>query len=126
MHGHPIHGVLSADHTMLATLYRDPTSDDQPAFVHVLDLRGGWSFCTDLPAPFGTGAPGTDAIQMTPNDVVEVAATEAHRLADIQIDAVHTQMTPVPVTYRDGTIAPPPAAFTALPGFEYVIGAVGT
>jgi hypothetical protein len=125
MHGHPIHGVLSTDHTLLATLYRDPTSHDEPAFVHVLDLRGGWSFCTDLPAPFGTGAPGSDAIQLTANDVVEVAAIEAHRLADIHIDAVHTQMTPVPVTYRDGTIAPPPAEFTALAGFEYVIGAVG-
>jgi len=124
MHGHPVHGVLSADHTLLATLYRDPTSDDEPAFVHVLDLRGGWSFCTDLPAPFGTGAPGSDAIRMTPNDVVEVAAIDANRLADIHIDAVHTQMTPVPVTYRDGTIAPPPAEFTALSGFEYVIGAV--
>ena len=125
MHGHPIHGVLSTDHTLLATLYRDPTSDDEPAFVHVLDLKNGWSFCADLPAPFGAGAPGTDAIQLTPNDVVEVAATQAHRLADIQIDAVHTPMTPVPVTYRAGTIAPPPAEFTALPGFEYVIGAVG-
>ncbi len=124
MHGHPVHGVLSADHTLLATMYRDPTSDDEPAFVHVLDLRGGWSFCTDLPKPFGTGAPGTDAIRLAANDVVEVAATQANRLADIRIDAVHTPRTPVPVTYRDGTIAPPPAEFTALPGFEYVIASV--
>jgi len=58
MHGHPVHGVLSADHTLLATLYRDPSDDDEPAFVHVLDLSHGWSFCADLPAPFGTGPAG--------------------------------------------------------------------
>ena len=34
-------------------------------------------------------------------------------------------MTPVPVTYRDGTIAPPRRRVPALPGFEYLIGAVG-
>jgi len=38
---------------------------------------------------------------------------------------VHNPLTPVPVAYRDGTIAPPPAEFTALGGFEYVIGAAG-
>jgi hypothetical protein len=123
MHGNPIHGVLNADHTLLATLYRDPTSDDEPAFVHVLDLTHGWSFCTDLPAPFGTGS-GRDTIRLAPDDVVEVAATQTNRLAAIRIDAVHEPLTEVPVTYRDGTIAPPPAEFTALAGFEYVIAPV--
>lgn len=124
MHGHPIHGVLSADHTLLATLYRDPSSDDDPAFVHVLDLSSHWSFCVDLPAPFGTGPLDSDAIQLMPNDVVEVAATQANRVAAVDIDAVHNPLTPVPVTYRDGTITPPPAEFTAIPGFEYVIGSL--
>jgi hypothetical protein len=124
MHGNPIHGVLNADHTLLATLYRDPTSDDEPAFVHVLDLEHGWSYCADLPAPFGTGPPGDDTIRLAPDDVVEVAATRANRIAAIHIDAVHEPMTEVPVTYRDGAIASPPAEFSALTGFEYVIAPV--
>lgn len=124
MHGHAIHGVLSADHTLLATLYRDPTDDAEPAFVHVLDLQNGWSYCADLPEPFGTGAPGSDAIQLLRNDVVEVAATEASRIADVRIDAVHTPLSPVTVTYRTGTIAPPPASLTAISGFDHVIASL--
>ncbi len=124
IHGHPVHGVLNTDRTLLATLYRDPSDKEAPAFVHVLDLSHAWSFCTDLPTPFGTGAPGNDAIQLTANDVVEVAANQAHRIAAVRIDAVHDPLTPVPVSYRDGTIAPPPAEFTALSGFEYVIAPI--
>ena len=122
MHGRAVHGVMSADRTLLATLYRNPGDADEPAFVHVLDLKNAWSHCADLPAPFGTGPPGTDAIELTPTDTVIVAATQAHRLAEIHIDAVHTPGTgPVPVEFRAGTITPPNPAFTSMPGFEYVI-----
>ena len=58
MHGQAVHGVMSKDRTLLATLYRNPGDADEPAFVHVLDLQHGWSYCADLPAPFGTGPPG--------------------------------------------------------------------
>jgi hypothetical protein len=122
MHGHAIHGVMSADHTLLATLYRNPGDNDEPAFVHVLDLADSWSYCADLPAPFGTGAAGTDAIELTANDTVVVAANGTDRLAEIHIDAVHTPgNSAVPVAFRSGSITAPPAEFRALTGFEYVI-----
>jgi hypothetical protein len=125
MHGRAVHGVMSADGTLLATLYRNPGNVEEPAFVHVLDLKNGWSHCADLPAPFGTGPPGTDAIELTPHDTVVVAATQAQRLAEIHIEAVHTPGTsPVPVAFRAGTIAPPSEAFASMPGFEYVIASI--
>ena len=125
MHGHAIHGVTSKNRTLLATLYRNPANSAEPAFVHVLDLQHGWSYCADLPAPFGTGAPGTDVIELTDTDTV-VVATEANRLAEIHINDVHTPVTapggaPVRVAYRDGTIAQPDSAFRSVPGFEYLI-----
>jgi hypothetical protein len=122
MHGRAVHGVMSADRTLLATLYRNPGDVDEPAFVHVLDLKNGWSHCADLPAPFGTGPSGSDAIELTAAGTVIVAATRAERLAEIHIDAVHTPGTaPVPVTFRAGAIAPPSSAFASMPGFGYVI-----
>jgi hypothetical protein len=125
MHGRAVHGVMNADRTLLATLYRNPGNVDEPAFVHVLDLKNGWSHCADLPAPFGTGPAGTDAIELTARDTVVVAATQAQRLAEIQIEAVHTPGTaPVPVAFRAGTIAPPSSALASMPGFEYVIAPI--
>jgi len=122
MHGQAVHGVLSADHTLLATLYRNPGDDDEPAFVHIIDLTHGWSYCADLPAPFGTNPDGSDLIQLTTADTVIVAATAANRLAAIKIDAVHTPgTTPVPVQYRDGTITPLGAEFQSMPGYDYAI-----
>jgi hypothetical protein len=125
MHGRAVHGVMSADRTLLATLYRNPGDADEPAFVHVLDLKNGWSHCADLPAPFGTGPSGTDAIELTAAGTVVVAATQAQRLAEIDIDAVHTPGTaPVPVEFRAGTLPPPSRAFASMPGFEYLIASL--
>jgi hypothetical protein len=126
MHGHAIHGVMSKDRTLLATLYRKPGNNEEPAFVHVLDLQHGWSYCADLPAPFGTGTPGSDVIELTRADTVVIAATQADRLAEIHIDDVRTPVTapnsaPVRVKFRDGTIPSPDAPFRSMPGFEYVL-----
>ena len=122
MHGHAIRGVLSSGRTLLATLYRNPGDEEEPAFVHVLDLEHTWSYCADLPQPFGTGRPGTDVIQLTPSDTVEVGTTEAHRVAEIHIDEVRTPGTkPVTVEFRDGAIASPGADYSSVPGFLYVI-----
>jgi hypothetical protein len=88
MHGTTVRGVLNADRTVLATLYRDPTNADDPAFVHILDLVHGWAYCADLPAPFGTGPPGSDRIELTAADTVVVTTTEAARIAEIHIDEV--------------------------------------
>jgi hypothetical protein len=125
MHGQAVHGVMSKDRTLLATLYRNPGDDEEPAFVHVLDLQHGWSYCADLPAPFGTGTPGSDVIQLTSADTVLVAATEAGRIAEIHIDDVRVPAAasgkgPVRVTYRPGNIDSPDEPFRSMPGFEYV------
>src|SRR5207244_476857 len=105
MHGTTVRGVLNADRTVLATLYRDPTDAAEPAFVHILDLVHGWAYCADLPAPFGTGPPGSDRIELTPADTVIVTTTQASRIAEIHIDEVHTP-TSVPITVKisDGSV----------------------
>jgi hypothetical protein len=122
MHGHAIRGVLSTGRTLLATLYRNPGDAEEPAFVHVLDLEHAWSYCADLPKPFGTGGPGTDVIELTPSDTVEVGATEGHRVAEIHIDEVRTPGDkPVKVAFRDGSIAATAADYSSVPGFLYVI-----
>jgi hypothetical protein len=122
MHGTSVHGVMSADRTLLATLYRNPGNKEEPAFVHVLDLEHGWSYCADLPPPFGTGPFGSDTIELTPAGTVVVAATRFDRLAEIHIDDVRTPgNTPVRLALRNGTVVPPAAALQSMPGFEYVI-----
>ena len=37
-------------------------TDEVYAFVHLLNLNGGWTHCIDLPAPFGTGTATTHAM----------------------------------------------------------------
>jgi hypothetical protein len=125
MHGRSVHGVMSADRTLLATLYRNPGNDEEPAFVHVLDLEHGWSYCADLPPPFGTGPLGTDAIELTRAGTVVVGATRFGRLAEVHIDDVHTPGdTPVRLELRNGTVAAPAATLESMPGFEYVIASL--
>jgi len=125
MHGQAVHGVMSKDRTLLATLYRNPADGRAPAFVHVLDLQHGWSYCADLPVPFGTGGSGSDVIELTRADTVLVAATQAARIAEIHIDDVRVPAAasgrgPVRVAYRRGTLDSPDAPFRSMPGFEYV------
>lgn len=72
MYGYVIQSVLTPDRTKLATLYRDPHADDHTAFVHLLDLNAGITICIDLPAPFGTGAAGTDAVRVNEDGTISV------------------------------------------------------
>jgi hypothetical protein len=105
MHGVTVRGVLNADRTVLATLYRNPGDDDEPAFVHILDLVHGWSYCADLPPPFGTGTPGSDQIEITAADTAVVTATEASRIAEISINEVlEPSSKPIAVEYRDAPL----------------------
>lgn len=125
MHGASVRGVLSTDRSLLATLYRNPGNDEEPAFVHVLDLEYGWSYCADLPKPFGTGPEGSDVIELTATNTVVVAANAAKRVAEIQIEQVHEPATvPVDVAYREGTLVPAGSAFGSTPGFGHVIAPV--
>jgi len=125
MRGASVRGVMNADRTLLATLYRNPGNVEEPAFVHVLDLEYGWSYCADLPPPFGTGSPGTDVIELTPRNTVVVASTRASRIAEIHIAEVHRAGDrPVSIDYRDGSVTPAGAAFRSTPGFAHVIAAI--
>jgi hypothetical protein len=104
MTGTSVRGVLNADHTLLATLYRNTGNAGEPAFVHILDLEHAWAYCADLPQPFGTGPPGSDRIELTRADTVIVTTTQASRVAEIHIDEVHDPSAkPVTVDYRDRT-----------------------
>jgi dipeptidyl aminopeptidase/acylaminoacyl peptidase len=125
MHGASVRGVMSSDRTLLATLYRNPGDKQKPAFVHVLDLEYGWSYCADLPRPFGTGSPGSDVIELTPSNTVVVAANPWSRVAEIHIEDVHTPgNAPVEVDFRGGTVASTGSAFRSTPGFSHVIAAL--
>jgi hypothetical protein len=62
MYGSVVQAALSPDGRQLATLYRDDSTPDHTAFVHLLSLENGATVCIDLHAPFGTAAPGADAI----------------------------------------------------------------
>ena len=122
MHGSSVRGVMSADRTLLATLYRNPGDTEEPAFVHVLDLEHGWSYCADLPRPFGTGPPGSDEIELTPSHTVVVATTRSSQIAEIAIEQVHTPGDkPVTVEFRRAAIALDRAPFRAITGFGHVI-----
>lgn len=63
MYGNVVQAALSEDRTQLATLYRDTTKPGRTAFVHLLFLESGATFCIDLHAPFATDGPGADAME---------------------------------------------------------------
>ena len=105
MRGVTVRGVYNTARTVLATLYRNPGDEEEPAFVHILDLVHGWAYCADLPPPFGTGAPGSDEIELTAADTALVTATEAARVAEIHINEVLVpDTTPFTVKVRDAPL----------------------
>jgi hypothetical protein len=124
MYGSVVQAVLSPDQSQLATLYRDTVSPDHTAFVHLLSLADGSTVCIDLHEPFGTGAPGTDAIEWRADGTVEVG----HRAATPELSASAT-FTPADIWagppqehYHAEDRADPdpvavPAGVTATPGF---------
>ena len=86
MYGSVVQAALSADGTQLATLYRDATTPDHTAFVHLLSLESGSTVCVDLHAPFGTEEPGTDAIAWQDDGTVAVG----HRADDPSLSMTAT------------------------------------
>jgi hypothetical protein len=93
-----------------------------PAFVHLADLQNAWTYCVDLPAPFGSGPPGDDVIVADGGDVV-VGAAASGAVARIDAGAVHTPA-PRPIGVTVGQGGPPPrwpAAATGIAGFERLV-----
>ena len=86
MYGSVVQAVLSSDGTQLATLYRDDTSPDHTAFVHLLSLASGSTVCIDLHAPFGADVLGTDALAWQDDGTVAVG----HRADDPSLSMTAT------------------------------------
>ncbi len=122
MYGNVVQSVLTSDRTRLVTLYRDPHSPDHTAFVHLLDLRQGVTVCVDLEAPFGTGAPGTDAIRANPDGTIDVGHRDEGGGAGVSVAIdptailtgeprrhyhAHAQPDPDPPTIPTGVVATP-------------------
>jgi len=99
--------VLSASRTQLYTLYLEhdhaETTPSGTAFVHVLDLAGGWAYCVDLPG-VGHGPPGSSTIRLDANgDTILVSDRHANtqrtiRTADLTLSRLATGAPPVEVT----------------------------
>jgi len=125
MHGLVVRSVVNADHTIQATLYRNPGNPQQPAFVHVLDLKNNWAHCADLPATGPNGDVGWDTITIAPSGTALVGAAAAGKVAEIQIEAVHDPEGKVTVDVRDDP-APPalPAGLRDVPGFNRLVALV--
>jgi hypothetical protein len=118
MTGAVVTAVLTPDRTVLATLYRNPSGvpghpgheGSSPAFVHLADLDHQWTYCIDLPAPFGTGPRGDDVIGIDGDDVV-VGARASGAVARIGVAALHdpvVQDPPPPTTYAPGEVVGAP------------------
>ncbi len=122
MYGTAVRGVLNANRTLLATLYRNPQGKGEPAFVHILDLKKGWAYSADLVPPFGTGPEGSDRIELTASGTVLVTALDAGRVAEIHIDEVHRPTAePVTIEYRDETVTPSTSELGGPSGYGHVI-----
>jgi len=87
MTGTARHAVPSKDGEQLYTLYvqhkhtaahegMDPNALPVAAFIHVLDLRGVWAACIDLPG-FGHGPVEASTIALT-DDGGEIVVTDTH------------------------------------------------
>ena len=132
MYGSVVQAALSADGRQLATLYRDDTSPDHTAFVHLLALESGSTVCVDLHAPFGTEEPGTDAIAWQDDGTVAVG----HRADDPSLSMTATfdpaeiwNGVPQPHYHADARPdrSPPgvPEGVAGTPGFQRFIALAG-
>jgi hypothetical protein len=124
MYGAVVQATLSPDGAQLATLYRQPADPGEPAFVHLLALGSGETVCIDLPPPFGTGEPGSDAITWESYGAVAVGhrgpGAEGSTTARIDVRSIGSSTE----AEHDADIgpddAPPtvPAGIGATPGFQ--------
>jgi hypothetical protein len=106
--------VLSASGRQLYTLYlqhrhgdaaRPPNATDSTAFVHVLDLEGGWAYCVDLPG-VGHGPIDSASIRLAPSGAA-VVVSDHHAHARVSIRTTD-------LTLAGLTTAPPALAVRRL------------
>src|SRR5262249_55171356 len=75
MRGEGRQAVYDPVRGLLFTLYTNQPDEGHVAvhaFVHTLNVRDGWAFCVDLPAPFGTGTGQAHAIARSASGTVLV------------------------------------------------------
>ena len=108
MTGNARQKVLSADGTQLYTLYLEhdhaETSPSGIAFVHVLDLTGGWAYCVDLPG-VGHGPAGSSTIRLNRNGdallVTDRHAATRHTIRTADLSPSHlANGAPPPIAVR--------------------------
>ncbi len=120
MTGHRVQGVLSADRTLLATLYQNPDDPAVPAFVHVLDLSG-FAYCVNLPAPFGESPDGDVLIERAGDEVI-VISEHADQRATFSLDELRrVGSTDVRVNVTEGAGDRADAAYLDVPGYRALI-----
>lgn len=81
-----------------------PGAPDVHAFVHSLNLSGGFAYCIDLPAPFGDHLPEGHVIAVTPNSTDPIVVdTTSGAVAELDGEglAVRT-VAAVPPTKQEG------------------------
>ncbi len=120
MRGHSVHGVLSMDHSMLATLYINAEDPEEPAFVHVLNLNG-WTYCIDLSAEFAQGPARSQSIERTDDDEIVVRAPAINRAARFDLAELATGDGTPQVQVDLATGSPADAPYRAIPNFEALI-----
>ena len=120
MTGHRVRGVLSADRTLLATLYQNPGHPEDPAFVHVLNLSG-FAYCVDLPAAFGESPDGNVLIERA-GDEVKVISEHADQRAQFSLEELQrVGSSNVRVTVTPGAGDRADAAYLDVPGYRALI-----
>jgi hypothetical protein len=126
MNGLPVHAVLDQHRKLLATLYRNPSNSEHPAFVHVLDLEHVWSSCVDLEEPFGTGPVDAETIRLTEKNTVIIGGKGIAKTAEIRIeDVLEGGNASVLVEIHDQLTTRADDEFRGWPGFRRVIAPLG-
>ena len=129
MYGTVVQAALSPDRSQLATLYRDATKPGRTAFVHLLFLESGATFCIDLHAPFATGGRDADAIEWRDGMIVvghrrpNAEATAATIDPQAVLDSPPQQHYPTEA-YGDSTAPGVPSGVGQTPGFERFVALV--
>ena len=122
MYGRYRSALVVPERGEVATLYTiDGGGGDGAAFVHLLNTRGAYADCLDLPAPLGRGVPSTLAVgAIPPGDPLLVFDSEVGIVASFDPDVLGSVSTFA--TTEPALAAGHPAAVAADLGHVYLAG----
>ena len=129
MYGQVVQAALSPDGTRLATLYRDSTKPGRTAFVHLLFLESGATFCIDLHSPFGASDLAGDAIEWRDGRIAVGHGAPDGDAVSVTIDPEAVVQSPPQQHYMAEASSDPsppalPAGVADTPGFERFLALV--